>query len=178
MQGAELMSKYGVNVPPGIPVFKLDEVKAAAEEMASPDGEVRGKLLQVIVPTAVSPCKGLGKHGCPVTALGDTLCLHLCSRGVKPDRVVSDNARLWPWRQVVVKSQILAGGRGLGHFTNGLKGGVHIVKAADAPALAEKMLGGTLVGSWALLQAPARLLLRRLSLGESPVPAMLTASLA
>ena len=51
MQGAELMSKYGVNVPPGIPVFKLDEVKAAAEEMASPDGEVRGKLLQFVVPS-------------------------------------------------------------------------------------------------------------------------------
>lgn len=33
--------------------------------------------------------------------------------------------------QVVVKSQILAGGRGLGTFKNGLKGGVHIVKAAE-----------------------------------------------
>ena len=65
MQGAELMSKYGVNVPPGIPVFKLDEVKAAAEEMASPDGEVRGQLLQAIVPTAVSPCEGLGRTGVP-----------------------------------------------------------------------------------------------------------------
>ncbi|KAK9819240.1 hypothetical protein WJX81_001505 [Elliptochloris bilobata] len=79
------MSKYGVNVPPGIPVFNVDEVKAAAEKMASPDGEV------------------------------------------------------------VVKSQVLAGGRGLGHFTNGLQGGVHIVKAVDAPELAAKMLGGTLV---------------------------------
>ena len=46
---------------------------------------------------------------------------------------------------MVVKSQILAGGRGLGKFTNGLQGGVHIVKVADAPELAEKMLGGTLV---------------------------------
>ena len=88
-------------------------------------------------------------------------------RGCATDHMVSEKALLWPWRQVVVKSQILAGGRGLGHFTNGLKGGVHIVKAADAPALAEKMLGGTLVGSRALLQAPARLLPRLLSLGES-----------
>ena len=47
--------------------------------------------------------------------------------------------------QVVVKAQILAGGRGLGTFTNGLQGGVHIVPAADAPALAARMLGGTLV---------------------------------
>lgn len=31
--------------------------------------------------------------------------------------------------QLVVKSQILAGGRGLGTFQNGFKGGVHIVKA-------------------------------------------------
>ena len=85
---------------------------------------------------------------------------------MQTDHVVRDLALLWSRRQVVVKSQILAGGRGLGHFTNGLKGGVHIVKAADAPALAEKMLGGTLVGSRALLQAPARLLLRLLSLGE------------
>uniref|UniRef100_A0A251TIM9 Putative ATP-grasp fold, subdomain 1, Ribosomal protein L5 domain protein n=1 Tax=Helianthus annuus TaxID=4232 RepID=A0A251TIM9_HELAN len=30
--------------------------------------------------------------------------------------------------QLVVKSQILAGGRGLGKFTSGLQGGVHIVK--------------------------------------------------
>jgi hypothetical protein len=35
------MAKYGVNVPPGIPVFKAEDVKAAAEKMASPDGEVR-----------------------------------------------------------------------------------------------------------------------------------------
>jgi hypothetical protein len=34
------MAKFGVNVPPGIPVFSLDEVPAAAEKMASPDGEV------------------------------------------------------------------------------------------------------------------------------------------
>lgn len=47
--------------------------------------------------------------------------------------------------QVVLKSQILAGGRGLGSFTNGLKGGVHICKAEEAPALAAKMLGATLV---------------------------------
>ena len=47
--------------------------------------------------------------------------------------------------QVVVKSQILAGGRGLGTFTNGLQGGVHIVPKEQAVAIAEKMLGQTLV---------------------------------
>ena len=80
------MAAHGVNVPPGVPVFAVDQVAAAAASMADgPDGDV------------------------------------------------------------VVKSQILAGGRGLGTFTNGLKGGVHIVKASEAPALAAKMLGGTLV---------------------------------
>ena len=35
--------------------------------------------------------------------------------------------------EVVVKSQILAGGRGLGTFTNGFQGGVHIVAASVCP---------------------------------------------
>lgn len=48
-------------------------------------------------------------------------------------------------QQVVLKSQILAGGRGLGKFTSGLQGGVHICTAARAQELAKQMLGGTLV---------------------------------
>ena len=46
---------------------------------------------------------------------------------------------------VVVKSQILAGGRGLGTFASGFRGGVHVVPKARARETAEKMLGGTLV---------------------------------
>lgn len=38
--------------------------------------------------------------------------------------------------QLVVKSQILAGGRGLGTFKSGLKGGVHIVKADQVEEIA------------------------------------------
>lgn len=79
------MAKYGVNVPPGIPVFSLDEVLPAAKKMADDSG------------------------------------------------------------QVVVKSQILAGGRGLGKFKSGLQGGVHICSVDEAPKLAEQMLGQTLV---------------------------------
>jgi len=47
----------------------------------------------------------------------------------------------------VVKAQVLAGGRGLGHFKeNNFKGGVHIVKSPEEVAeLAEKMCGKTLV---------------------------------
>ncbi|KAL7529252.1 hypothetical protein ACHAXR_002872 [Thalassiosira sp. AJA248-18] len=47
--------------------------------------------------------------------------------------------------QVVIKSQILAGGRGLGKFTNGLQGGVHIINTDEVSDYASKMLGGTLV---------------------------------
>lgn len=46
----------------------------------------------------------------------------------------------------VVKSQILAGGRGKGTFTSGYQGGVHVCKnAEDAIECAGKMLGQTLV---------------------------------
>lgn len=47
--------------------------------------------------------------------------------------------------KVVIKSQVLAGGRGLGHFTSGFQGGVHICKGEEAQDIAAKMLGGTLV---------------------------------
>ena len=88
MQGAELMSKYGVNVPPGIPVFKVDEVKAAAEKMASPDGEVRGRLPRVLCPNP-SPCKAWeARVSCICT--GYAPCnLYLCCRGVWSYCVVS-----------------------------------------------------------------------------------------
>eukprot|EP00339_Tiarina_fusa_P018316 CAMPEP_0117014172 /NCGR_PEP_ID=MMETSP0472-20121206/11548_1 /TAXON_ID=693140 ORGANISM="Tiarina fusus, Strain LIS" /NCGR_SAMPLE_ID=MMETSP0472 /ASSEMBLY_ACC=CAM_ASM_000603 /LENGTH=379 /DNA_ID=CAMNT_0004717667 /DNA_START=228 /DNA_END=1367 /DNA_ORIENTATION=- len=47
--------------------------------------------------------------------------------------------------QVVIKSQILAGGRGLGKFTNGLEGGVHIIDSDKVADYAGQMLGNTLV---------------------------------
>jgi succinyl-CoA synthetase beta subunit len=47
---------------------------------------------------------------------------------------------------IVVKAQVHAGGRGKGTFTNGFKGGVHVVKSPDeARKVASKMLGQTLV---------------------------------
>jgi succinyl-CoA synthetase beta subunit len=47
---------------------------------------------------------------------------------------------------LVVKAQVHAGGRGKGTFTNGFKGGVHLVKSpAEAREVAGKMLGQTLV---------------------------------
>jgi succinyl-CoA synthetase beta subunit len=47
--------------------------------------------------------------------------------------------------ELVVKSQVLAGGRGLGTFKNGLKGGVHIVPRNKVEEIAGKMLGQVLV---------------------------------
>jgi succinyl-CoA synthetase beta subunit len=48
--------------------------------------------------------------------------------------------------KIVVKAQIHAGGRGKGTFTNGFKGGVHLVESPDAAReVASKMLGQTLV---------------------------------
>jgi succinyl-CoA synthetase beta subunit len=47
---------------------------------------------------------------------------------------------------LVVKAQIHAWGRGKGIFSNGFKGGVHLVKSAkDAREVASKMIGQTLV---------------------------------
>ncbi|KAG7173065.1 succinate--CoA ligase [GDP-forming] subunit beta, mitochondrial-like [Homarus americanus] len=48
--------------------------------------------------------------------------------------------------EFVVKAQILAGGRGKGHFDNGFKGGVHLTKDCNEVAsLVEKMVGHKLV---------------------------------
>ncbi len=55
-------------------------------------------------------------------------------------------ATLNPSKEIVVKSQIHAGGRGKGVFTDGFKGGVKVVESkAMAKEMAEKMLGNTLV---------------------------------
>ncbi|KAH9982212.1 succinate-CoA ligase [Lactifluus volemus] len=46
----------------------------------------------------------------------------------------------------VIKAQVLAGGRGKGRFSNGLRGGVHVVKTAgDAEKLASQMIGSSLI---------------------------------
>ncbi|PFH49225.1 hypothetical protein AMATHDRAFT_48907 [Amanita thiersii Skay4041] len=48
--------------------------------------------------------------------------------------------------RLVIKAQVLAGGRGKGKFDNGLQGGVHMVNSAEqAKELASKMIGAKLV---------------------------------
>lgn len=46
----------------------------------------------------------------------------------------------------VIKAMVLTGGRGLGHFDNGFKGGVHLCnKPGDVERFAEKMIGHNLI---------------------------------
>ena len=49
-------------------------------------------------------------------------------------------------KQLVIKAQVHAGGRGKGTFKNGFQGGVHLVETPKQVAeFAEKMIGQTLV---------------------------------
>jgi len=58
---------------------------------------------------------------------------------------------------VVIKAQALTGGRGLGTFTSGFRGGVHMVtSASQAEAIARKMLGQRLITKQARWRAPRR----------------------
>jgi len=51
-----------------------------------------------------------------------------------------------PTKDVVIKAQVLSGGRGLGSFKNGFKGGVHMLtKPEQAKEIAAQMLGQELV---------------------------------
>lgn len=72
------------------------------------------------------------------------------------------NSRVYFYVQLVVKSQVLAGGRGLGTFKNGLKGGVHIVPRNKVEEIAgtcsviaaiNECLSGTTLISGVVLQA-------------------------
>ncbi|KAG2023815.1 succinate-CoA ligase [Coprinopsis cinerea AmutBmut pab1-1] len=48
--------------------------------------------------------------------------------------------------KLVIKAQVLAGGRGKGHFDTGLQGGVHMVDSAEqAKDFASKMIGSKLI---------------------------------
>lgn len=49
-------------------------------------------------------------------------------------------------KDCVIKAMVLAGGRGLGHFTNGFKGGVHLCsKPGDVEYFASQMLGQNII---------------------------------
>ncbi|KAG8953274.1 hypothetical protein FRC04_002684 [Tulasnella sp. 424] len=57
-----------------------------------------------------------------------------------------DVAKNFGTDKLVIKAQVLAGGRGKGHFDNGFKGGVHVVDTPEqAKDLAGKMIGSKLI---------------------------------
>ncbi|EJU01123.1 succinate-CoA ligase [Dacryopinax primogenitus] len=57
-----------------------------------------------------------------------------------------DVAKNFGTNELVIKAQVLAGGRGKGHFENGFQGGVHMVDSAkEAEDIAEKMIGHKLI---------------------------------
>ena len=52
----------------------------------------------------------------------------------------------FPCEEYVIKAQVLAGGRGKGHFDNGFKGGVHLTKDPSKVAgLCTSMIGNKLI---------------------------------
>lgn len=52
----------------------------------------------------------------------------------------------FPCKEYVIKAQVLAGGRGKGHFDNGFKGGVHLTtEPKKVPDLVSSMLGNRLI---------------------------------
>lgn len=68
-----------------------------------------------------------------------------------------------PTKDVVVKAQVLSGGRGLGHFKNGFQGGVHMcTKPEHAKEIACSMLGQELVTK----QAPEGIICNKVLLME------------
>ncbi|KAG9049146.1 hypothetical protein FS837_011065 [Tulasnella sp. UAMH 9824] len=57
-----------------------------------------------------------------------------------------DVAKNFGTNKLVIKAQVLAGGRGKGHFDNGFKGGVHVVDTPEqAQDIASKMIGSKLI---------------------------------
>ena len=78
---------------------------------------------------------------------------------------VYDAAKWLSVKNLVVKAQVHAGGRGKGTFKNGFKGGVHLVESPEAARdIASKMLGEVLVTKQT---GDAGRLVRKVMVGES-----------
>merc|ERR1712093_306245 len=55
-------------------------------------------------------------------------------------------AKSFPTNELVIKAQVLAGGRGKGHFDSGLQGGVKMIESPEeARDLAKQMIGSKLI---------------------------------
>ena len=108
-QGSEQMAKFGVNVPPGIPVFSLDEVAEAAKKMESPDGEVRKLHISTCVSTSEKQACTTDDlsvmflimrlcHGMPQISTGIRACNGiLCLSSIQPMACCSINRVACRW---------------------------------------------------------------------------------
>lgn len=68
------------------------------------------------------------------------------SIAAKTPQEAFDVAKSFGHNRLVIKAQVLAGGRGKGNFDNGLEGGVHLVESPEqAREYASKMLGAKLI---------------------------------
>jgi hypothetical protein len=63
LQGAQIMGSYGINVPAGIPVFKLDEVEPAARKLQDDHGEVGACCCSAVVRPVLNAFKAMPDSG-------------------------------------------------------------------------------------------------------------------
>ncbi|XP_063708403.1 succinate--CoA ligase [ADP-forming] subunit beta, mitochondrial isoform X2 [Culicoides brevitarsis] len=78
----------------------------------------------------------LNEAGIPTPKFG------VAASGAEAEKIANDLKT----KNLILKAQVLAGGRGKGHFKNGLKGGVRVINnAQEAKEIASKMVGQLLV---------------------------------
>jgi len=119
-QAKELLEKFGVATTRGRVASNPEEAEAIALEITDSTGTTSVRPL--LAPSDAAPPQD--------------------EKSSQATRPASDGRQV----ELVVKAQVHAGGRGKGTFTNGFKGGVHIVKTPEeAREVASKMLGQTLV---------------------------------
>jgi len=119
-QAKELLEKFGVATTRGRVASTPEEAEAIALEITDSTGTTSVRPL--LAPSDAAPPQD--------------------EKSSQATRPASDGRQV----ELVVKAQVHAGGRGKGTFTNGFKGGVHIVKTPEeAREVASKMLGQTLV---------------------------------
>jgi len=63
LQGAELMSKFGINVPPGKPAHSLDDVAKAVDAMKDENNEVGKPYAMLSLCGTFVHCGGQGGQG-------------------------------------------------------------------------------------------------------------------
>lgn len=118
---------------------------AVAESFARINGT---KLLVASIPTKWhQPQRNLNVHEhISYTLLRDS-CIPVPKFGVaKTKEEAAEIAQSLSIKDIVLKAQVLAGGRGKGSFKNGLKGGVRMVYSPEeAQDIAGKMLGDYLI---------------------------------